>query len=242
MRACLVALTALLVGGWLPPAAAQRAQPGRIQQQILEVSDVGPVEYGLLIPAGSDSKQPRALVLALHPGGPPTKAYGSWFAAEIVLPALGNLDPIIVAPDVPARSWTDAKSDRGVMAVLQHVMDQYAVDRKRILVIGYSMGGRGTWFFSSRHADFFTAAIPMASPAGTEPLERLATIPTYVIHSRDDEVAPFEPDERTARELEKMGRPIKFHALQGFRHFDMGNYIDALRAGVLWVAQQWRAR
>ena len=222
--------------------AAQSQAPGRIQQQTLEVPDVGTVEYGLRIPAGYDPARPRPLVLALHPGGPRMKAYGAWFAAEIVSPALGNLDPIIVAPDCPTRSWTDVPSERGVMAVLEHVLERYAIDRKRILVIGYSLGGRGTWFFSSRHADLFTAAIPMASPPGSEPVDRLATIPTYVIHSRDDEVAPFEPDERTARELEKMGRPIKFAALRGLRHYDMGGYIDALRTGVLWVAQQWRAR
>src|SRR5262245_15086042 len=205
MSARLVALSAWLASAWLPAAGAQSPTPGRIQPQLLAVPEVGPVEYGLRIPAGYDRSRPRPLVLALHPGGPRMKAYGAWFAAEIVSPALGTLDPIVVAPDCPTRSWTDDAADRGVVAVLQHVLEGYAVDRKRILVVGYSLGGRGAWFHSSRHPDLFTAAIPMASPAGNEPLERLATIPTYVIHSRDDEVAPFGPDERTARELEKMG-------------------------------------
>ena len=49
---------------------------------------------------------------------------------------------------------------------------------------------------ASRHADLFTAAIPMAASPGDLPIDRLATMPTYIIHSRDDEVSPFAPDER----------------------------------------------
>jgi predicted peptidase len=54
---------------------------------------------------------------------------------------------------------------------------------------------------SARHPDVFTAAIPVAGSSGDEPLDRLGKIPTYVIHSRDDEVVPFAPDERVALEL-----------------------------------------
>ena len=102
MSARLVALSAWLAFAWLPTAGAQSPAPGRIQQQILEVPEVGAVEYGLRIPAGYDRSRPRPLVLALHPGGPPMKGYGAWFAAEIVSPALGTLDPIVVAPESDA--------------------------------------------------------------------------------------------------------------------------------------------
>ena len=83
------------------------------------------------------------------------------------------------------------------MALLQKVLAEYTIDRKRVLVTGFSLGGRGTWFMASHHPDLFTAAIPMAASTGDEPLERLATMPTYIIHSRADESCHSRPPRRT---------------------------------------------
>jgi pimeloyl-ACP methyl ester carboxylesterase len=82
----------------------------------------------------------------------------------------------------------------------------------------------------------------MAASTGDDPIERLGTIPTYVIHSRDDEVVPFEPAERNARALEKLGRPVRFEALEGIGHFQMGGYIDSLQRGVRWVTERWKQK
>ena len=79
----------------------------------------------------------------------------------------------------------------------------------------------------------------MAAATGGEPVDSLATMPTYIIHSHRDEVVPFAPAERNARELERLGRKVKFEALDDPTHFDMGAYIPALRRAVAWVAQQW---
>jgi predicted peptidase len=125
------------------------------------------------------------------------------------------------------------------MTLLRKVQEEYTVDKRRVLVTGFSMGGRGTWFMASHHPDLFTAAIPMAASTGDEPTDRLAKMPTYVIHSRADEVVPFEPAEKNARELEKLGRTIRFEELQGVGHFSMGGYMDALRRAGRWIEERW---
>jgi predicted peptidase len=216
----------------------QPAAPG-MHELTIHVSDVGDVLYGLSIPKDYDPRRPGPLVLALHPGGSRIRYYGSAFTRQVIGPALKDLDPIIVAPDCPTAAWTDPIAERAVMALLASVLDGYAVDRRRILVTGFSLGGRGTWFMASRHADLFTAAIPMAASTGDDPIDRLGTIPTYVIHSRDDAVVPFAPAERIARQLEQMGRPVRFEALRDLGHFEMGGYVDALRRGGRWIAERW---
>lgn len=218
------------------------ATPGRIRNRTLPVAQVGTITYGISAPADYNVSDPRPLVLALHPGGDRVAYYGSRFLQQVVLPGLSDLGAVVVAPDCPARSWTDPMAERAVLALLEKVRQEYAIDRRRILVTGFSMGGQGTWFMASRHADLFTAAIVMAGPTGNEPLEGRGVIPTYVIHSRDDQVVPFAPAERTAKQLETLGRSVRFEELRGPGHNDMGRYVDALKRGGRWVAEAWNRK
>jgi predicted peptidase len=200
----------------------------------------GSMLYAISIPRTYNPQTPVPLVLVLHSGGERMRYYGSAFMRLLVAPALGDLRAIMVAPDCPTNAWTDAPAEEAVMALLQDVLSQFNIDRRRVLVTGFSLGGRGTWFMASRHADLFTAAIPMASSPGDLPLDRLATMPTYIIHSKDDEVSPFAPDERLAKQLTDMGRPVRFQALYGLTHYEMYRYVDALKGAGRWVADQWR--
>lgn len=231
MHALIVSLVLVLFG--------QPPQRG-VQDLALQVDGVGQVLYGISVPNDYDPKDPRPLVLALHPGGERMRYYGSAYMKLVVAPGVRDLKPIIVAPDCPARAWTDPGCERGAMALVQYALEHYSIDRRRVLVVGFSMGGRGTWFMSSHHPDVFTGAIPMAASTGDEPIDKLATMPTCVIHSRDDQVVPFGPAEKNARELQKMGRTIRFDALMDLTHYDMVAYVDALRRGTRWIADRWK--
>jgi predicted peptidase len=204
------------------------------------VPDFEPMRYALTLPRGYNGRDPRPLILALHPGGQRFPGYGASFAQQIVAPGLNSLGAIVVAPDVPTRSWTDDISDRAVIALVKSVMADYKVDPARVMVVGFSLGGRGAWFHSSRHTDIFKAAIVMAGSTGDEPIEKLATIPTYVIHSRDDEVVEFAPAEKVVKELKQLKRTIEFEPLSGPTHFTMGGYIDSLARAGRWVAERWK--
>jgi predicted peptidase len=147
---------------------------------------------------------------------------------------------IMIAPDCPPPgSWSDPAGERAVLALVESIRKEYTIDPRRILVTGFSMGGRGTWFMAARHSDLFTAAIPIAGAPGGEPLDRLGRIPTYIIHSRADQVVPFEGDARAAHELEKLGRPVSFEPLDGIGHYEMGGYVDSLARAGRWVMDRW---
>jgi predicted peptidase len=199
----------------------------------------GTMLYAVSIPKGYDAQRPAPLVLVLHSGGERMRYYGSAFMRLLVEPALNGLRPIMIAPDCPTNAWTDPIAEQAVMALVQDTLAHYAIDRRRILVTGFSMGGRGTWFMASRHSDLFTGAIPMAASIGDEPMERLGIIPTYVIHSRADEVSPFAPAERAAKQLITLGRTVRFEPLDDFGHYEMFRYVDALRRAGRWMADRW---
>lgn len=232
MRIRLAAICVLLL-------LARSAVAADVQNLKFRAPDGTDVLYGLLVPDTYKASQPAPLILALHPGGERMRYYGSAYTRAIVAPASASLNAIIVAPDCPGASWANASADAAVIALLTHIMSEYSIDRRRVLVVGYSMGGRGTWFMSSHHQDLFTAAIPMAASTGEDPLESLATMPTYIVHSRRDEIVPFGPAERNARDLERLGRTVKFEPVSDLTHFDMIAYVPALRRAVAWVADQW---
>jgi len=218
------------------PLGAQPVAP-RFEQRTFTTPDGSAMRYGLSVPGDYNAARPRPLVLALHPGGS-GPYYGDGFMRSIFLPGLRDMAPIMIAPDVPGRVWTEPRAKQAVMALVAAMMDEFSIDTRRILAVGFSLGGAGTWYLSARHAERFTGAIVMAGRTG-EPLAALATIPTYVIHSRDDEVVPFSQAEERTRALEKMGRPVEFDALSGIGHYEMGSYVDALARGGRWVNERW---
>ena len=235
MRLATVVLVAC--GALAAPVTASAAD---FREMRFTVPDGGEMLYAISLPQDLSPKDPRPLVVALHSGGERMRYYGEAYAKLLVAPALGRLRPIIVAPDCPTESWTDALAERAVLALVEQVMREQPVDARRVLVTGFSLGGRGTWFFASHHPKTFTAAIPMAASVGDDAVETLATMPTYIIHSREDKVVAFRPAEQNARALEKLGRPVKFEAVDGLGHFQMAGYVDALERAGRWIADAWK--
>ena len=216
--------------------------PPRVVETSLELSDGSSLRYGIALPDGYDGSagELRPLVLALHPGGR-AAYYGSSFMTSIVEPALRSWGAVIVAPDVPGRSWATPGAEGAVLALLEHVLGEHAIDASRVLVTGFSMGGRGAWHFAARHPDSFTGAIIMAGSPGGD-VEMLGSTPIYLIHSPDDEVVPFEPVVEAYRALEARGHPVEMRVLPGAGHYMMGAYIPALRLAGAWMLERWLER
>ncbi len=227
-------------GGGAPAAEPPSAV---VQETSLELEDGTRLRYAVSIPADLEASPdaPRPLVLALHPGGRDVY-YGSWFMQSTVEPALRSWNAVMVAPDVPDRSWTTERSEAALVQLLEHVFETYAIDRSRVLITGFSMGGRGTWHNAARRPDLFTAAVVMAgSPRGVD-LDALADTPLFLIHSPDDEVVPFAPVEAAYRDLAERGHPVRFQALPGASHYQMGDYDEALIEAGRWVLEAWAGR
>jgi predicted peptidase len=237
-------LPVVVAGVIASTAAAAQDLPATkgLHQLQADIPGAGRVLYAVSVPDGYDPKTPAPLVLVLHPGGQRMPYYGYDFTRRIVEPALRQLRPIMIAPDCPleSRSWSDAEANTAVMALMEKAMREYSIDRRRVLVVGYSMGGRGTWHMAATQQPLFTAAIPMAASTRGLTIDQLGRQPTYIIHSRADEVVDFEPAEQIGNELKKLGRDVHFEALDDLTHFDMGSYVDALRQAGRWVAGKWK--
>jgi len=245
------ALTATLLSISIAALSASEQSPSapHIANKIFSLPDGDEMTYSISIPAdirdaddNGRRTDPTPLILALHPGGARTAYYGSSFLRGIIEPALRDWNAIIIAPDAPTRSWATDISERAVIALVKEVATRYAVDRDRILVTGFSLGGAGTWFFATRHADLFTGAIPMAGAIRGVSLDGLGSMPIHIVHSLDDERVPYEPAAKAAAQLEAQGHPVKLTSLSGVGHYNMGGYIAPLQQAGDWIREQWRQR
>jgi predicted peptidase len=221
------------------PGAPPAATPGlhRLQFQ----RDGGPtVSYAISIPANYSPPKPVPLILALHFGvGAGDAAGAGGDMVEILIgPALAQLGAIIVAPDSVRGNWSTPENEKAVNALLDMVLARYAIDKKKVAVTGYSMGGTGSWHFAERFPQRFSAAIPIA---GTPPESAAGwRLPVLAIHSRDDQVAPFRPTETRIAQLQKAGVNAKLILLTGITHYETDRFQSALQQAVPWLREIWK--
>ena len=195
------------------------------------------VGYTIAIPADYSSSKPVPLVLALHFGGSPTGA-GRSLTGILMLPALQELGAIIVAPDSVSGRWDSPENERAVIQLLDGILAGYNIDKQKIVVTGFSMGGAGTWHFANKYPERFGAAIPVAGRP--TPPSSDWRMPVFAVHSRQDEVVPIGPAEERIAELKKAGVRAEINILTGITHYETSRFVDGLRKAVPWLKEIWK--
>ena len=203
----LCAFTAGAIPALVSVGAAAQGDPSPITLKLyaraLKRTGEPEISYTIAIPPNYSPSTPVPLILALHfgVGDRDATGAGSDVLQGLVGPALAELGAIIVAPDSVRGNWSSPENEKAVNALLDMVVDQYAIDKKRVAVTGYSMGGTGSWRLAEKFPERFSAAIPIASRPPASPSEW--RLPVLAIHSHEDQVAPFGPVEARIEELQK---------------------------------------
>ncbi|SRR5579871_765200 len=218
-----------------PPALA----PGLHELKLLRAGEPA-IGYAIYIPGNYSPATPVPLILALHFGvrGADAAGAGGDVVQILIGPALAELGAIIVAPDSVRGDWSSPENEKAVNALLDMVLAHYAIDKKKVAVTGFSMGGSGSWHFAEKFPERFSAAIPVAGrpPASASGWQ----LPVLAVHSRDDQVAPFDPTQARIAELQKAGVNAKLIALTGITHYQTSRFRDALRQAVPWLREVWK--
>jgi len=143
--------------------AGQVLAPGTHNRTLLRGKEP-PVHFALSIPAKYSPSKPVPLILALHfgVGGADGAGAGRSVLSILVRPALEELGAIIVAPDSLGGNWSTPENERAVKQLLDDVLGSYSIDKKKIVVTGYSMGGAGAWSIAEKYPEYFSAVIPVS--------------------------------------------------------------------------------
>ena len=125
---------------------------------------------------------------------------------------------IVVSPLCPeGEIWTDTDA---LGQLVDEVCRTHAVDKKRVYVVGHSMGGRGALYLAFKQPARF-AAVAALSPVFpiTAWAKELRNLPLWLIHGENDKAAPIADSEELVRAIEQAGGHPKFTRLPDRDHF-----------------------
>ncbi len=172
------------------------------------------IEYFLYLPKDygkSDKEWP--LMMFLHGAGERgddinrVKSHGP---ARLASEGKG-FEFIIISPQCPRKDWWSNKTDT-LITLLDHIIDNYKVDKSRVYLTGLSMGGYGTWKLAGNNPGRFAAIAPICG-GGDRVIGkyRLKKMPIWVFHGAKDNVVPLEESEKMVKALKDGGNEqVKF--------------------------------
>jgi len=136
-----------------------------------------------------------------------------------------------------------------LMAVMEHVIAENPIDKKRITATGISSGGWGMWTLISKYPDMFAGAVPTA--CGTPHQSQWQRTPTqmqtpiWIFTNKGDVlVPPPETIREAVRDINASGGAMAFSEANGFGHnawipametYDTLRWMLAQRKGS-WIA------
>jgi predicted peptidase len=105
-----------------------------------------------------------------------------------------------------------------VLDLIEALGNQHPIDKDRIYLTGWSMGGYGTWELISRRPDLFAAAIPLSGGGDPAQAEKLAKLSIWVFHGSADPLAPVQRSRDMITAIKKAGGEPKYTEYQGVGH------------------------
>ncbi len=195
--------------------------------------------YVQYIPEGVTDGSARPLIMVLHWGGMISPYHGLGILTGLALPALGDLGAIMVAPDCAAGDWTSPQCSGNAMKILDQVTLDLPVDERKIMLMGYSIGGIGAWHIGSLHMDRFCCIMPVSAPVPELAMKSDWRIPIYVIHSHGDELFPGHQTADACDRLISKGTNLKLDMIGDATHFNTEGFIPAICRAATWVNRVW---
>lgn len=177
------------------------------EKRVFQSEGGGSLPYRIYVPESASADDVVPLILFLHGAGQrgsDNEAQLKHGVSEILEYSNSRNKPaVILAPQCPkGKQWVDtpwgdpdhtmnkepSESMDLVLALLDTIVEERWIDRKRIYVTGLSMGGFGAWDVIQRRPKFFAAAMPICGGGDVDQAKRLIKMPLWVFHGDSDTV------------------------------------------------------
>lgn len=199
-------------------------------------------KFRVIVPEGASSSNKMPLVMRLHGAARSNNSDAHKSTDCLVVPGFEDLDTYIISPNSNGSFWYDEPNIVQILALLDLAKENLHIDSNKVVAMGYSDGGNGSWFFAQYYSSLFSAAIPMATSYNTENSSGISGIatPLYVIHGSDDTLFPLETTQGFVDASIAVGSDIEFVIADGLGHLDVCDYVSYLKDAVAWLeAEVW---
>lgn len=182
--------------------------------------------YGSPVMTFPPGRGPRGPGAPPGPGAGPAASAGTGAAPNPPPAAPPAAEAAQVAPPAPSPEQIAKWSEQDVLNVLRIVRGEYKVDPKRIYLTGHSMGGAGTYFLGSKHADIWAAVAPVAPAAflmnqnRAEILKGIKDggVPILVVQGDTDEAVPVANTRMWVDTMKELGMNYEYVEMPGITH------------------------
>lgn len=149
-----------------------------------------------------------------------------------------NIKAYILSPNSQGFLWYNEFNETQVVNLVKFAIEHLNVDPKKVVALGISDGGFGSWFFADTHPELFSAAIAIAQAYGLITDEnglKKTEVPVYVIHGEFDELFPFTDTESLVELSRGAGSEIEFVMAEGFGHCCACSFQPYVKDAVEWL-------
>ena len=109
-----------------------------------------------------------------------------------------------------------------IFVALKELLDSYLtmpqVDKRRIYVIGLSMGAMGTYDLTIRYPELFAAAIPICGTVNADRLKAAKKVKFRIFHGDADNVVPVSGSRQAYKALKSAGADVEYFEFPGVGH------------------------
>ncbi|MBW8351851.1 hypothetical protein K0H71_20835 [Bacillus sp. IITD106] len=111
--------------------------------------------------------------------------------------------------------------------ILEKVIAEYNIDRKRLYITGLSQGGFGTYNLNMAYPDLFAAMVPIAGGGDPKKAELLVDKPIWNFHAEDDGVIPVDYSRNIIKSIENAGGKPIYTEYSADKGYDHGSWVPA---------------
>jgi predicted peptidase len=264
MKRCALILAASLAMLFPPRLSAVRQGPVDVSRlfeaRTYASASGGTLPYRLMKPAGYDSTKRYPLVLFLHGAGERGADNRKQLLAGLNIFAdpkrIDRYPCFIVAPQCPEEDkWADVewRADSHVMnrkptpglamalEIVAALEKEFPIDTARLYIIGYSMGGYGTWDAIQRYPDLFAAAVPVCGGGDESAARRIIRVPVWAFHGALDDIVKVSRSRNMVNALVRAGGVPRYTEYADINHFCWGKAFSD-EAMLAWLFGQRRTK
>lgn len=180
------------------------------------------LQYQIFAPKNVSPRKPLPVVLTLHG----SNECGNDNHRQARVPGAFSFSSyndrrpcIVIAPQCwLGTTWMAAGGEKTLELLDDILKEVKIVDKDRIYITGFSLGGFGTWHLLAKRPNLFAAAAPVAGGGQPEMAKDLQNVDVLIFHGRKDPNVPVVRAHQMAKAMKKAGGNVKVREYKNASH------------------------